>query len=145
MLWQLAEGYNPRAADPNGLLHAVARAFSDSSPPESSAIALAATGGTPQSTVVNTPFPQPLRAAATDAQGNPVAGVPVTFTTPATGPSALFGRERLVTLFTDAAGTVTSPALTATSAQGSYLVSATTPGAPQPAGFSLTNLPRRKK
>src|SRR5262249_9897312 len=46
--------------------------------------------GTPQSTVVNTPFAAALQALVTDAASNPVANVVVTFTAPATGASAAF-------------------------------------------------------
>src|SRR5262249_4848061 len=98
-----------------------------------------------QSTSVNTQFPQPLRAAVTDVHGSPAAGVAVTFTTPAAGPGALFGQERIVTLVTDAAGSGTSPPLTANGTQGSYTALASAWGASQAVGFSLTNLPRKKK
>ena len=52
-------------------------------PPKS----LKASGGTPQSSVVNTPFSTALQATVADAAGNPLSGVTVTFAAPV-------GRER---------------------------------------------------
>ena len=45
--------------------------------------AIVATSGTPQSQSINTAFANPLVATVTDAGGNPVSGVVVTFTAPA--------------------------------------------------------------
>ena len=50
-----------------------------------------ATAGTPQSAVVNTAFGTALQATVRDAGNNPVSGVTVTFTAPASGASARFG------------------------------------------------------
>ncbi len=46
---------------------------------------ITATSGNNQSTTVNTSFTSPLKATVTDQYGNPVSGVTVTFTAPATG------------------------------------------------------------
>ncbi len=51
---------------------------------------LAATSGGGQSATVSTAFTSPLVATVTDASGNPVSGVSVTFTAPASGASGTF-------------------------------------------------------
>ncbi len=66
-----------------------------------------ATSGTPQSTVVNTFFQSQLVATVTDTNNNPVPGVTVTFTVPATGPSAMF-TGGVNTAVTNASGVATS-------------------------------------
>src|SRR5439155_18019129 len=46
---------------------------------------ITATGGTPQSATVNTSFPTALAATVTDPSNNPLSGVVVMFTAPASG------------------------------------------------------------
>jgi hypothetical protein len=100
---------------------------------------ISATAGTPQSTTVNTAFVTALQAAVRDAGNNPLSGVTVTFTAPATGASAAFGGSVTATAITNASGIATAPGLTANSQAGSFTVLATAAGAGVPASFSLTN------
>jgi hypothetical protein len=106
-----------------------------------SAANIAATGGTPQSAVINTAFATPLQATVTDSLNNPVSGVTVTFTAPASGASGAFAGG-VNTVTTNAQGMATAPAFTSNGTVGGpYNVTATTSGVSTPAGFSLTNLP----
>jgi hypothetical protein len=95
--------------------------------------AIAAFGGTPQSTPVSTAFAAALSAKVTDAGGNPMAGIAVTFTAPASGPSATLSSA---TATTNASG-IASVTATANGVAGSYSVTAGTGGFH--ASFSLTN------
>ena len=99
-----------------------------------------ATGGTPQSALINTQFPAALSATVTDSSSNPVSGVAVTFRAPVSGPSGVFaGGQTTVTATTNAAGVATSPLFTANGTVGSFTVSAIVSGVPNPAVFQLTN------
>ena len=103
---------------------------------------IAATAGTPQSAVVGVAFAQGLQATVTDADGNPVSGVPVTFTTPSNGASAVFaGGTITVQVTTGANGIASTPALTANSTLGNYNVTATAGAGALSTNFSLTNSP----
>jgi uncharacterized protein (TIGR03437 family) len=95
--------------------------------------------GTPQVTNISTSFPVPLQAQVLDANRNPVSGVSVTFSAPASGPSGTFGGA--VTVLTDSNGIATAPGLTANVTVGTFLVTASASGVANPATFSLTNLP----
>jgi Bacterial Ig-like domain (group 1) len=86
-------------------------------------------GGSPQSTTVNTPFHNPLQAIVKDGNGNPASGAAVTFTAPGSGPSATFGGLGSATAFSDSNGIATAPVLTANGQGGSYSVTASIPGA----------------
>jgi uncharacterized protein (TIGR03437 family) len=96
-------------------------------------------GGSPQSTTVGQPFASLLQAQVTDAAGNPVGGVSVTFTAPASGPSGTFAG--VATAVTDANGLATAPRLTANNTVGSFTVTAAVTGVSSQAAFALTNLP----
>jgi adhesin/invasin len=98
------------------------------------------TGGVLQSAFVLTAFGAPLQATVTDAVGNPVAGVPVVFAAPTTGPSGTFGGQLMVTANTDLQGHAQA-VITANNIAGSYLVTATSTLITGSASFSLTNLP----
>jgi protocatechuate 3,4-dioxygenase beta subunit len=98
------------------------------------ATTVAATGGTPQSTVINTAFASPLQVTVTDAGSNPVAGVMVTFAAPVSGASATVPASAS----TNASG-VASVSATANGITGGYSVTATVAGVVTPATFSLTN------
>ncbi|HEY7907648.1 MAG TPA: choice-of-anchor Q domain-containing protein, partial [Thermomicrobiales bacterium] len=92
-------------------------------------------GSTPQSAVVNTPFTQPL--ALTVAANNavePVAGGMITFTAPASGPSAVIAGSPA----TIGAGGAASATAMANGTVGTYAVTASASGAAN-ATFSLTN------
>jgi hypothetical protein len=103
------------------------------------AFSIAATAGTPQSTVIGTAFPTALKATVADSFSNPVAGVIVTFTAPGSLASGLFGTLGSATATTSSAGVATAPAFVANTTVGSYTVTATTAGLANPANFSLTN------
>jgi hypothetical protein len=98
---------------------------------------ITATSGTPQSAPVTTAFSVPLQVRVADALGSPVgARVPVTFSAPVSGPSGTFvGGGAVLT----GAGGMAAVVFTANTIAGSYTVTATTPSAPAPATFSLTN------
>uniref|UniRef100_Q021V3 Ig domain protein, group 1 domain protein n=1 Tax=Solibacter usitatus (strain Ellin6076) TaxID=234267 RepID=Q021V3_SOLUE len=101
---------------------------------------VAATGGTPQSAVVQTVFGVPLQVTVTDTSGNPISGVTVTFTAPATGASGSFGGQSTISAATDAQGNATA-VITANGNPGSYGVTASSTAVTGSAVFALTNLP----
>ncbi|POF29612.1 choice-of-anchor D domain-containing protein [Roseibium marinum] len=113
------------------------------------ASSLAATSGSGQSTEVGTQFDNVLVATVTNASGNGVAGVDVTFTAPSTGASLTFAgtATNSETVTTAADGTATSSAMTANDTASSYRgggalepykVTASATGLTS-ASFSLTN------
>ncbi len=105
------------------------------------AASIAATSGTPQSTLVNTAFAAPLTATVTDAYGNPVPGAVVSFTAPTGGASGTFANGTTTdTETTNASGVASSTSFSANTAAGSYAVDASVAGLLAPATFSLTNL-----
>jgi hypothetical protein len=100
--------------------------------------AIVASGGTPQSAVINTAFTSPLQATVTDSNMNPVPNVTVTFTAPTSGPSGTFAGG-VNTAMTNGSG-VASITFTANGTVGGpYNVTAMA-GMIGPASFSLTNL-----
>jgi adhesin/invasin len=115
--------------------------FQPSLTPCGVAASFSATAGTPQSANVNTAFGANLQVTVRDAANNPVAGVAVTFTAPASGASGTFvGGLRTVTVLTNAAGVATAPVFTANGTAGSYTVTASVTGVTGVASFALTNL-----
>jgi beta-lactamase superfamily II metal-dependent hydrolase len=100
--------------------------------------AIVTIAGTPQSTNVNTAFSTALQAKVTDGGNNPLAGVSVTFTAPASGASGSFAAS--ATVVTNASGIATAPAFTANAIAGSYNVVASASGGALTANFALTNL-----
>ncbi len=100
--------------------------------------AIAATSGSGQSAQVSTAFQNPLVATVVDSHSNPVSGVLVTFTTPASGASGGFAGG-IKTATTDANGKATSAVFTANASAGPYTVAATVSGVSTPANFTLTN------
>ncbi len=58
---------------------------------------ISATAGTPQSATVGTAFATALQATVKDAGSNPLSGITVTFTAPATGAGAAFGGSATAT------------------------------------------------
>jgi hypothetical protein len=97
-----------------------------------------ATGGTPQTTAINTAFADPLEATVNDSFGNPVAGVTVTFNAPTNGASGTFAGG-VNTAATNSAGVATSTAFTANGTPGSYVVTGNVGTVTTSPGFQLTN------
>jgi hypothetical protein len=100
---------------------------------------IAASGGTPQTTPVNTMFPMPMQATVTDGNGNLLSGVAVTFTAPSTAATGSFGGLSTATVVAGANGVASAPSFTANGQAGSYSVLARVAGSSTPAAFSLTN------
>lgn len=100
---------------------------------ESQGFAVNLVSGSPQSTVINTAFAAPLSVMVTaNNPAEPVNGGVVSFTRPATGPSAALATPTA----TIAAGAASTKA-TANAAAGSYVVSAKVGGSS--VNFNLTN------
>jgi hypothetical protein len=79
-----------------------------------------------------------------DANNNPLGGVTVTFTAPASGASGTFASGTFAggttaTATTNGSGLATAPTFTANGTTGSYTVTATVSGVATPAAFNLTN------
>jgi len=100
-------------------------------------------GGTPQTAQLDTGFANPLAVELANTDDCPVttavAGTPVTFTAPASGPSATFAASgsSTLTVGTDATGSASVQTLTADDTAGSYTVTASS--AYGTVSFSLTN------
>lgn len=107
--------------------------------PTTGPASLTATGGTPQTAQVNTPFGLPLSVTARDAAFNPVSGVLVSFVAPGSGPGAAFAGG-INTALTDASGVARSQTVTANGLPGTYQVTASAAGVSIPAVFTLTNM-----
>ena len=107
---------------------------------------LSVQAGSPQSTTVGTAFSTQLQALLLDDTGAAVAGQVVTFQAPTSGATAtLSGGSACVpaatgcrTATTNASG-IASVTATANGVSGSYSVSGSTPSAPNPISFSLSN------
>jgi len=102
---------------------------------------ITATSGTPQTAGINSAFTAPLVATVLDGGSNPVSGVIVTFTAPATGASGTFTNGTATeTDTTNASGMATSTTFTANGTVGGpYTVTATVASLSTPASFNLTN------
>jgi adhesin/invasin len=101
---------------------------------------LAAGAAASEATIVGTRFPIPLAVTVTDSNGNPVAGVTVTFTAPRGGANGRFGGgRRRASAQTDARGIAVAPAFVAGSKPGGYVVRASAAG--HFAAFGLVNEP----
>ena len=98
---------------------------------------------TPQSTGVTTAFTSPLTVFVRDVTGHARAGLFVTFTAPASGPSGTFpGGATSVTVATDNTGTATAPTFRANNISGTFTLTASIASYPfgvSPASFTLTN------
>jgi hypothetical protein len=99
--------------------------------------------GTPQTAIVGTAFATDLQLALANSNGCPVtsaaAGIPVTFSAPASGASGVFSTSASHTAIigADAAGAVAAPPFTADALAGSYTVTASSQYGS--VAFSLTN------
>jgi hypothetical protein len=129
-----------------GPINLVARAYDQSrqSAAQSTAFSLPgicsagapiATGGIAQTAPVTQPFPTPLSVTVSDALSNPVPGVTVNFTAPASGASATLSAATAVT----GANGVASINATANSTAGGYAVVGSVTGSSTTALFNLTN------
>jgi len=99
-----------------------------------STVAQMNTINTPQTTPVNKPFGMPLTAQAADVNDNCIAQVPITFSVPASGPSATLSATK-VTSDVNCNATVTA---TANGIVGTYNVTATAPNGVS-GTFAMTN------
>ena len=130
---------NTTAGGPYNVVASAAGAASASFPETNVAGAahtLTATTGSGQSATVATAFTNKLVATVTDQYGNPVSGVTVTFTPPASGSSGTFTSSTAVS---NASGVATSSTYTAnTTAGGPYNVVASATGVTS-VNFSETN------
>ena len=96
-------------------------------------------GTTPQSATVNTAFANALAVTVQDAGSNPVPGVNVTFTAPASGASGLFSNSTTtITVATNASGIASAPFTANGTVGANYNVSATASGLAT-VTFTLTN------
>jgi hypothetical protein len=130
--------YRVRATDPAGNLGGYSNVFTATTTSSGGTPNITATGGTPQSAVINTAFAAQLQATVRDAANNPLSGVVVTFTAPTSGASGTFAGG-VNTATTNASGVATSATFTANgTAGGPYNVVASATGATS-ASFSLTN------
>jgi hypothetical protein len=113
----------------------------------STAAAISVASGSGQSAAISTAFSNPLVASVVDAYGNPVSGVPVTFTGPSSGAGGSFAtcaggnpQTYACVATTSANGQATSSTFTANGTAAAYPVSASATGAGS-TSFSLTNQP----
>lgn len=129
-------------ASPAGVPFSVSAAVAGVTTPGSFALtnlagavtALRVVSGGTQSATPNTTFAEPLQVEAVDAYGNPVPGALITYNVPTSGATASTDQTEATT---NASG-IASVVATAGAAVGTYVVSATTPGAQQ-ADFLLSN------
>ncbi len=91
-----------------------------------SATKIVVTSGSGQSATVGTAFALKLVVTVTDAYGNPVSGVTVTFVVPASGASATFAGG-VNTAVTGSNGQATSVVFTANGTSGGYNITASGP------------------
>jgi hypothetical protein len=68
----------------------------------------------------------PLQALVSDANGNPVPGVRVSFSAPESGPSGLFAGSISAAVLTDSRGVATAPPFVPNGVPGSFSLTATT-------------------
>jgi predicted outer membrane repeat protein len=91
-------------------------------------------------TIVNSAFATLPAVLITDSFGNPVAGVNVTFTAPASGPGGTFAGQPTATAVTDAQGRATAPPLIANASTGTFRLLVSVLHVPS-ATIALINLP----
>ena len=107
--------------------------------------AVNATGGTPQSAGINSPFATPLQVTVLDSGNNPVSNAVVVFTAPASGASGTFADPSgasvsSTAVLTNASGVAASTTFSANGIAGQLTVTASVAGVASPANFTLTNL-----
>jgi Fe-S cluster assembly iron-binding protein IscA len=100
-----------------------------------------ATAGNGQSAAISTAYTTALQATVKDGSGNPIPGVTVTFTAPASGASGTFANSTATTTaVTNSSGVATASTFTANTVAGTVSIIASTTGA-NSATFTLTNTP----
>jgi hypothetical protein len=92
-----------------------------------------------QGAVVGTTFPYGISALVTDAGGNPLTGIPVTFSAPTSGASATFAGGSTYATVTSG-GVATSPRFMANSTPGAFSLQASSADVPAPASFPEMNV-----
>jgi len=98
--------------------------------------------GAAQSTATGTRFGVPLAITVSDAHGNKVPDVRVTFTGPPSGPGGDFpDGQTKVTVKTNSSGVAIAPPFTANDQAGGYIITATVRGV-RPVAFALVNTAR---
>jgi hypothetical protein len=95
--------------------------------------------GSGQIQAVSTQFNTALTAKVTNALGDPLSGINVVFTAPATGQSCGFPVSNTTTVATNASGLASTVKPTANANTGAYQVSAAVAGVAANALFSLNN------
>jgi hypothetical protein len=100
------------------------------------------TRGLTDTALVNTAFKDSLQVSVSDGL-NPVPGLWVTFTSPATGASVIFSRtgKAVDSALTNAQGLATSSSFTANTVSGDFHINATTSSINGGATFFITNKP----
>jgi sugar lactone lactonase YvrE len=94
-----------------------------------------------QTAIVNQPYAKAPSVRVTDAYGNRVPNVSVTFTVPTMGATGTFaGSGSSFTIATDATGIATSPVVTANSTIGVWNVTSVVTGIVAPVNFGMRNL-----
>jgi hypothetical protein len=103
-------------------------------------VGLTLTSGSEQTTASGKPFGSTLTVTVTTS-GVRTGGERVTFMAPASGASGTFANgSNTESDVTDDKGVATSSAFTANGVGGTYMVTASVPGASSPVNFSLTNI-----
>ena len=102
-------------------------------------IAIAASGGTPQTGIAVGAAFATLQTTVT-SNGAPASGVSVTFTAPSSGATCAFTGGATETDSTNSSGVATSSACTANHTAGAFTVTASTSGVSSHASFSLTSV-----
>ena len=100
---------------------------------------LSVTSGTPQNVTVGMAAGAALVATAADQYGNPVSGLSVTFTAPATGASGKFANSSASIIGTTGTNGQVSESYTANTAAGAYNVTASA-GGTNSVNFMITNV-----
>lgn len=97
------------------------------------------TAGANQTATVGTAYGTAFAVKATDASGNPVSGVTITFAAPSSGARGTFANATATTTaVTGSSGIATASAFTANSTPGTYAVTASTTGV-GPASIAVAN------
>jgi hypothetical protein len=140
--------YTELSACPAKDIRAVSRPFGEKCDvgafeytPPGPAVDIQVSNGSNQVSGTGRTFVQPLEALVFDAQGSPVSGISVTFSAPASGPSAVFkdsGSSTYVAVTNEQGVAVAWTA--ANNLTGSYSVTASRTGAAGTVSFSLSNI-----